>query len=601
MSSSTDFLVRIIGDSTKGISEVNKFGSSVKTELGGAKGAFSGFASVAGGAIAALGLTAVAGKVVDFAGQSVEAYKEAEAAQQRLVDAYDRFPALADVNIEKLQALNTELSKKTRFDDDATASGQAVLAQFGLTGDQLQQLTPLMQDYAAKTGKDLPTAAEDLGKAILGQGKALKGIGIEFTDSGSAAGNFEQLMSGLRTQVGGFAEGEASTAEGKAAILANQFGEVQETIGAQLLPVLTELGSFVLTNIIPGMQAMADWAGENKDLLLSLAIGIGAATIAYGAYTAAIALSTAYKTAAAAATGGLTIAQWAWNAAVSANPIGLIILAIVALVAAIVWLVLNWDTVVAWITTVWSGFITWITGVMEGFAGWWNGLWSGIFAWVADVWNGFNSWLLGVINGFLSWWNGIWSAVGAVISNVWNNYIVAPITNAINWVTTMISSGMSMISNVWSATWNGLGAIVKGIWNGVLGWIQGGINGAIDLINGMIRSVNDIGGAIGINLSLIPHVSLPRLAGGGVTTGPMMAIIGDNPGGREYVEPVDRVAARLERVAIESAGAAGGNGAALSRDDMDYMADRIGQVAAKAIYPMIIKGAQSQIKIAFNG
>ena len=61
---------------------------------------------------------------------------------------------------------------KTKFDDDAFASGQAVLAQFKLSGKQIENLTPLLADYAAKTGKDLPTAAETLGKSFLGNTRA---------------------------------------------------------------------------------------------------------------------------------------------------------------------------------------------------------------------------------------------------------------------------------------------------------------------------------------------------------------------------------------------------------------------------------------------
>jgi hypothetical protein len=59
---------------------------------------------------------------------------EAEASQSRLADAFKKFPALADSNQQAFQALNGEIQRKTRFDDDALASGQATLAQFGLTG-----------------------------------------------------------------------------------------------------------------------------------------------------------------------------------------------------------------------------------------------------------------------------------------------------------------------------------------------------------------------------------------------------------------------------------------------------------------------------------
>jgi hypothetical protein len=97
--------------------------------------------------------------LLQFGKDSIAAFAESEEAQGRLEDAFARFPALADTNIGKLQDLNTALATKTKFDDDATASGQAVLAQFGLTGAQLEELTPLLQDFAAKTGQDLPGAA----------------------------------------------------------------------------------------------------------------------------------------------------------------------------------------------------------------------------------------------------------------------------------------------------------------------------------------------------------------------------------------------------------------------------------------------------------
>ena len=198
-------------------------------------------------ATAAVSLAALAAGAVKFGANSVRAYIEAEGAQGRLQDAYAKFPKLADVNIRSLQKLNEKLALKTKFDDDATASGQAVLAQFRLTGTQISQLTPLLQDYAAKTGKDLPTAAGVLGKAMLGNGRALRAVGINFKDAGSTGANFEQIMAGLRTQVGGFAENEGKRAAGQAEILRNQFGEIQESVGRRALPALVGLGRGLLS------------------------------------------------------------------------------------------------------------------------------------------------------------------------------------------------------------------------------------------------------------------------------------------------------------------------------------------------------------------
>lgn len=267
--------------------------------------------------------------------------------------------------------------------------------------------------------------------------------------------------------------------------------------------VFTAIGDG-LEGVMPWLQQFGDWLSENQWVLAAVAVVIGAVLVAaFVAWTASI---------------------WAANIALLANPITWIILAIVALIAAVVALVLNWDAVVAWITDVWSGFISWITEVIDGFVQWWNGiwtevgnfftdLWEGFLNWVKDLWIGYATWLYGVLDGFVSFWSGIWDGIAGVFRNVWE----------------------------------GLVGIVKGVWNGILGWIEGGVNGAIDLINGMIDGVNAVGGAFGIRLEYIPNVRLPRLAEGGVTNGPTLALIGDNPGGREVVEPLRSYEARLDR------------------------------------------------------
>lgn len=193
----------------------------------------------------AAGLAVAGAAVVSFGVDSVKAFAEAEQAQNRLNFAYEQFPSLADVSLDAIRRLNEEMANKTRFDDDAYAMGQAQLAQYGLTGQQLMELTPLLADYAAKTGKDLPTAASDLGKALLGQGRALKDVGIDFEDTGSVAGNFTAIMDGLRGQVGGFAEQDADTAAGKLDMLWNKFGELQEQVGEELMPTLDTFMDFL--------------------------------------------------------------------------------------------------------------------------------------------------------------------------------------------------------------------------------------------------------------------------------------------------------------------------------------------------------------------
>ena len=221
---------------------------------------------------AALGATLVA-----FGATSIKAFSDSELAQVKLNDAFEKFPNLADTNVGALNALNAELQKKTRFDDESFAAAEATLAQYGLTGQQLKDLTPLVADFAAKTGKTLPDAASAVGKALLGQGRALKGVGIDFKDAGSTGANFTQIMAGLRTQVGGFAEKEGQTAAGKAEILKNQFGELQEKVGALLVPALTSLVG-VLTPMIEGFNSLP---GPVQTFTFAL-VAAGAVAVLFG-------------------------------------------------------------------------------------------------------------------------------------------------------------------------------------------------------------------------------------------------------------------------------------------------------------------------------
>lgn len=57
---------------------------------------------------------------------------------------------------------------------------------------------------------------------------------------------------------------------------------------------------------------------------------------------------------AAASTRTWAAAQWVWNAALSANPIGLLIVGIAGLVTAGIWLYNNWDTVKNFFVTLWN-------------------------------------------------------------------------------------------------------------------------------------------------------------------------------------------------------------------------------------------------------
>lgn len=389
-------------------------------------------------------------------------------------------------------------------------------------------------------------AALDLASEVFGTRGAAQFIGalesgvLNMDDLMSATGATGDTILGVGEETMDFAERWQIT-------MNNAMVAIEPLASA----VFTAVGDG-LAAAMPFLQELGAWVGENTAVIGIIAAVIGVTLVgAFFAWAASI---------------------WATTIALLANPITWIILAIIALIAAVVLLVMNWDAVVAWITDIWSGFISWITGVIDGFIGWWNGVWAGFASWIGEVWsgfvgwitavwNGFIGWIMGVIGGFVGWWNGIWSAVGQFIASVWQGFVsgIQSIWNGFwGWITGAISGFGGWLSSTWSGIWNGIAGVVRNVWNNVLGFIEGGINGAIGLINGMIGGVNSIGGVIGIELATIPNVRLPRLAQG--------ATILPRPGGTAAIlaeagRPETVVDTGLVNEALEE-GIAGRNGAA---------------------------------------
>ena len=213
--------------------------------------------------VTAFGAFEVGRELTNFASGSVKAYTEVQQSQARLTDAYRRFPALLDVQIGAFRRLNQALQDKTGADRGQLAAAEASLAQFNLTGRAIKQLTPLINDYAQKTGQDVVTAATGVGRALLGNTRALKSVGIEFKATGNQAKDAAALTQLLRDKLGGFAAHEAKTAQGQARIMSESFKQAREEIGKALLPVLLKVGHTLTDTVIPAVRGLANFIDQH--------------------------------------------------------------------------------------------------------------------------------------------------------------------------------------------------------------------------------------------------------------------------------------------------------------------------------------------------
>lgn len=219
--------------------------------------------------------------------------------------------------------------------------------------------------------------------------------------------------------------------------------------------------------LVPVLGTVTDWLNANPAALQIVAAALGVLAAAFI---------------------GVSIATWAMNTALLANPITWIVIGIVALIAALVLLIANWDSVVAWITEVWGGFLGWLQEATDAMNAWWNEMWAGFGSWVQGVWAGFIGWLQGVWGGFVgwlqasgnaiaSWWNGLWSGIGSFLQGVWNAMVAWVVGIIVGWIAGMIAQGQR-IGAFWSNLWTGIRTAASNAWDGIVSFL-GGIPGRI--------------------------------------------------------------------------------------------------------------------------
>ena len=193
--------------------------------------------------------------------------------------------------------------------------------------------------------------------------------------------------------------------------------------------------------------------------------------------------------ASATAAGIVTAAQWAWNAALYANPIGLIIIAVIALIGVIVLIA----TKTTWFQTAWNASWGAIKTAAHAVGSWFKDtLWG---SWIKGAWDAMVNKGVSVVQWF--------AGLGGKLRNVLGN------------VATIISSPFRA----------GFNAIAR-FWNSTAGRLS-------------FRLPSWVPGLGGLGFAM-PH--LPMLAKGGIvpaTPGGMLAILGEG-GQDEAVVPLPK-------------------------------------------------------------
>lgn len=341
-----------MSDMDRARGEATQRGAAIGSALGSAVG------SLAGGALAAAGA-----KVTEFVTGSIDAYA-------RLQDAISVTGVKFGEQSASVEQFAQGAAKSFGLSNAAALEAANTFGTFGkaaeLTGQPLAdfstQMTGLAGDMASFAGTTPDEAVTALGAAFRGEYDPIERYGVlinkqmvdqkalqmglaatsgEITKGDEVMATRQLILEQTGQAQGDFARTGDSVANSQKRVAA-ETENAQAALGEKLAPAYLALLN-VLNQVINGVTAFLNvvvpivqkiW--EWKDAIAAVLIVIGILNAQTIAFNVAAALSLIRIAAVQAATTAWTAVQWLLNAALTANPIGLVVAAVAALVAGFV-------------------------------------------------------------------------------------------------------------------------------------------------------------------------------------------------------------------------------------------------------------------------
>lgn len=467
----------------------------------------------------AIGFGALTAAVGVFLKQSIDAAKDKLKADKLLETNLMKQAHASKEHIKMLKDEASALQDVGVVGDDVAVAGASRLAVFKMNADQIKKTMPILDDMIAfdkglnGTQEDAIAIGELYGKAINGKVNALKKYGVVLTANEeklfkvmSTEQRIEFINKKLEKSIGGTNKALRATDEGKIVAMKGAWGDMQAELGKKLMPKLGNLAEWFHSKI-PAIQdfilSLADkveamvikaepYIVQIKELLGkmfekikpaldevwdilqkagSFAIGIAkdikdnwdwiapiitGVAVAFGVYKTAIMLASA-KT---LLFNGVMVVT---NFLLTANPIGLVVLAIGALIGVVVAIYKNWDKFKTKVQELWAKLD--------------NNPLGKVLKHIIKFGNPIGA----MINLFLFFKRVItenWDTIKGFGEYIWNGLV-----GAFNYVKDIILGVCSIVGGIFTAVWDGvIGALDK---------LKAGFNKVTDFLTGVFQSAWD--------------------------------------------------------------------------------------------------------------
>ena len=368
----------------KATDQASKVLGDVEQKAGGVGGKLGEMGKIAGGFVVGAALTDLPGKLLNMAKGAAEDAASTAKLQQAVENAEGSFQGHAS-------AIDTAISngQKLAFSDDQVRDALSLMT--ATTGDADEALRRLdsAQNLARGTGMDLVTASKLLGRVNDENINVLSRYGIQ-VEKGATA---QELLNAVDSKFSGQAATFAASDAGKMAIMSDKVGELQEQLGAYLIPALAlTVGAIVglvdgASRFLSVFEPVASFIGSNlTPILLFLApavIGVGVAILSSVIPALIAQIPPLYA----------AIAGWlAMNAAM------LPIIAVFALIgAAVVALYFAWQSNFLGIQGIVAGLIAFLTTAWDGIVNLFNVVLPAAMQTLGGYWQVFSSIVSGVV------------------------------------------------------------------------------------------------------------------------------------------------------------------------------------------------------------
>jgi len=239
---------------------------------------FDKFAGKVGKAFA-VGAAAVGAFAVKIGIDSVKAAIADEKSQALLANSLRNTTGATDEAIAATEAWIDQTQRAYGVVDDDLRPALSKLAAMTGSVTSAQKLLGLAIDVSAGGGVDLESATNAVTKAMQGNYKALKNLGVPITDAMVKSKDLNAVLQLTAKTFAGAASTRANTFEFRMKRLGIAFDEAKESLGAALMPALEELFTILITKVIPAIQT---FLAENGDKLVGVMTGALKAIIGFG-------------------------------------------------------------------------------------------------------------------------------------------------------------------------------------------------------------------------------------------------------------------------------------------------------------------------------